>query len=58
MSKEDTAQEELNQYLTFILDNEEYGVPILKVSGIQGWEKTTPIPGSDRSRLSAPPIGG
>ena len=39
-------QEELNQYLTFILDGEEYGVPILTVMGIQGWEKTTPIPNS------------
>ena len=46
MSNEENPQEELNQYLTFILDNEEYGVPILKVSGIQGWEKTTPIPNS------------
>jgi purine-binding chemotaxis protein CheW len=36
----------MKQYLTFILDGEEYGVPILKVNGIQGWEKTTPIPNS------------
>lgn len=34
----------LDQYLTFILNDEEYGVNILKVRGIQGWEKTTPIP--------------
>lgn len=46
MSKHDGSREELNQYLTFILDGEEYGVPILKVNGIQGWEKTTPIPNS------------
>lgn len=46
MSTKENMQEELSQYLTFILDNEEYGVPILKVSGIQGWEKTTPIPNS------------
>ena len=46
MSKHDGAKEELSQYLTFILDGEEYGVPILKVNGIQGWEKTTPIPNS------------
>lgn len=46
MSSEENVQEELHQYLTFILDGEEYGVPILKVSGIQGWEKTTPIPNS------------
>lgn len=47
MSGEEKAvHEELNQFLTFILDGEEYGIPILKVSGIQGWEKTTPIPNS------------
>jgi purine-binding chemotaxis protein CheW len=46
MTKVDNSREELNQYLTFILDGEEYGVPILKVNGIQGWEKTTPIPNS------------
>lgn len=33
-----------NQYLTFMLDGEEYGTEILKVRGIQGWEKVTPIP--------------
>jgi purine-binding chemotaxis protein CheW len=46
MSRQDGVKEELSQYLTFILDGEEYGVPILKVNGIQGWEKTTPIPNS------------
>ena len=46
MSNSKSVQEELNQYLTFILDGEEYGVPILTVRGIQGWEKTTPIPNS------------
>lgn len=40
------SHEELNQYLTFIVNNEEYGVPILTVRGIQGWEKSTPIPNS------------
>ena len=44
VEKKEAVKEELSQYLTFILDNEEYAVPILKVSGIQGWEKTTPIP--------------
>lgn len=33
-----------NQYLTFILDNEEYGVDILKVQEIRGWEQATKIP--------------
>ena len=46
MSAVEVKKKELNQYLTFILDDEEYGVPILKVMGIQGWEKTTPIPNS------------
>lgn len=46
MSKVEKTTDELKQYLTFILDGEEYGVPILKVNGIQGWEKTTPIPNS------------
>lgn len=32
------------QYLTFIMDNEEYGVDILCVQEIRGWEATTPLP--------------
>jgi len=46
MTENKRGQKELRQYLTFILDGEEYGVPILKVNGIQGWERTTPIPNS------------
>jgi purine-binding chemotaxis protein CheW len=46
MTEEVKVSEELEQYLTFVLDKEEYGVPILSVRGIQGWEKTTPIPNS------------
>jgi len=33
-----------NQYLTFILSGEEYGVDILRVQEIKGWDKATPIP--------------
>jgi len=33
-----------DQYLTFILGNEEYGVNILKVLEIRGWESATTIP--------------
>ncbi|MCV6612549.1 MAG: chemotaxis protein CheW [Amphritea sp.] len=33
-----------DQYLTFILQDEEYGVDILRVQEIKGWSKTTPIP--------------
>lgn len=32
------------QYLTFVLDNEEYGVEILSVDEIRCWEKPTLIP--------------
>jgi purine-binding chemotaxis protein CheW len=37
---------EVNQYLTFMLDSEEYGVDILKVQEIRGWEEATKIPNS------------
>jgi len=33
-----------DQYLTFMLDGEEYGVDILRVQEIKGWGKVTPIP--------------
>lgn len=33
-----------NQYLTFMLGGEEYGVDILKVQEIRGWESATEIP--------------
>jgi len=36
------------QYLTFILDNEEYGVDILTVQELRGWEEPTPIPNMPR----------
>ncbi len=32
------------QYLTFILAGEEYGVDILRVQEIKGWDDVTPIP--------------
>lgn len=34
------------QYLTFRLDGQEYGIGILKVQEIKGWDKMTPIPNS------------
>lgn len=34
----------LDQYLTFVLGSEEYGVNILRVQGIQGWDRVTAIP--------------
>jgi purine-binding chemotaxis protein CheW len=35
-----------NQYLTFMLADEEYGIDILCVQEIKGWDKATPIPNS------------
>ena len=35
-----------DQILSFILGGEEYGVDILRVQEIKGWEKTTQIPNS------------
>jgi purine-binding chemotaxis protein CheW len=35
-----------DQYLTFVMDEEEYGVDILSVQEIRGWDKTTKIPNS------------
>jgi purine-binding chemotaxis protein CheW len=34
------------QYLTFIMQGEEYGVDILAVQEIRGWESATPVPNS------------
>ena len=36
------------QYLTFIMADEEYGVDILAVQEIRGWESATPVPNSPR----------
>ena len=33
-----------DQYLTFIMADEEYGVDILRVQEIRGWEHVTPVP--------------
>lgn len=35
-----------DQYLTFILNGEEYGVDILRVQEIKGWDRATLIPNS------------
>lgn len=45
-SLEVTETDETDQYLTFIMDGEEYGVDILAVQEIRGWETATPIPHS------------
>ena len=38
------AEDGLDQYLSFMLADEEYGVDILRVQEIKGWEGVTPIP--------------
>ena len=38
------AEDGLDQYLTFMLADEEYGVDILRVQEIKGWDGATPIP--------------
>ncbi|MDX1694632.1 MAG: chemotaxis protein CheW [Ketobacteraceae bacterium] len=40
--------DETDQYLTFIMADEEYGVDILSVQEIRGWENVTPLPNSPR----------
>lgn len=39
------------QYLTFMLAGEEYGVEILKVQEIKGWNTVTPIPNTPEHML-------
>jgi len=38
------AGDKSSQYLTFVLGDEEYGVDILRVQEIRGWDRATPIP--------------
>lgn len=37
-----------DQYLTFIMADEEYGVDILRVQEIRGWEHVTPVPNTPK----------
>lgn len=45
------SDEPTDQYLTFFMGNEEFGVDILAVQEIRGWEPITPIPNSPRQVL-------
>ncbi|USD67484.1 chemotaxis protein CheW [Vibrio sp. SCSIO 43136] len=36
----------LNEFLSFILEEEEYAVPILDVREVRGWSKVRPVPNS------------
>lgn len=38
------ANADTDQYLTFMVDDEEYGIDILRVEEIKGWDTATPIP--------------
>jgi len=40
----DLDEDATNQFLTFLLAGEEYGVDILKVQEIRGWEQPTMLP--------------
>jgi len=40
--------EDGDQYLTFMLAGEEYGVDILRVQEIKGWDNVTPIPNTPK----------
>lgn len=37
-----------DQYLTFLMSNEEYGVDILRVQEIRGWDSATSIPNTPK----------
>lgn len=41
-----TLSSDEEQFLTFRLHGQDYGMPILKVQEIKGWDKVTPIPNS------------
>jgi purine-binding chemotaxis protein CheW len=49
----EAADESLDetQYLTFRLDSQEYGLPIIEVQEIKGWTSMTPVPNSPSHML-------
>lgn len=38
----------VDQYLTFIMADEEYGIDILRVQEIKGWDSVTPLPNTPK----------
>lgn len=46
MNEQQVAEVDEDQFLTFRLDSQEYGVSALKVQEIKRWDKVTPIPNS------------
>ncbi|MGL4473231.1 MAG: chemotaxis protein CheW [Shewanella sp.] len=43
-----SKEHDYHQFLSFVMANEEYGVPILAVQEIRGWEPTTSIPNAPK----------
>lgn len=46
LAQAEVVQGSANQFLTFLLDNEEYGIEILNVQEIKSWGPYTPLPRS------------
>ncbi len=42
------TSEGADQYLTFIMADEEYGIDILRVQEIKGWDNVTPLPNTPK----------
>ena len=53
LAKGEVADDALDetQYLTFRLDNQEYGIPIVEVQEIKGWTRMTPVPNAPAHML-------
>lgn len=51
-------QEPTDQYLTFFMGEEEFGINILSVREIRGWEQITEIPNSSRQVLGVMNLRG
>jgi purine-binding chemotaxis protein CheW len=51
-------QELTEQYLTFFMHKEEFGINILSVQEIRGWEPVTPIPNAPRQVLGVMNLRG
>jgi len=51
-------QSDETQYLTFRLDNQEYGLPIVEVQEIKGWSRMTPVPNAPPHMLGVLSLRG
>ena len=52
------AEEPTDQYLTFFMGGEEFGINILSVQEIRGWEEITSIPNSPKQVLGVMNLRG